>query len=226
MVSGPLKGAEKRRGEWIRAAACLSAESEANEASSADPARTEHRREPERSSGAVAGKAFLPTFVATIVMTSVGRISSRSERRNAFDVREPSDSHGFAALTRSARVDRRPVGGRLCRAKGGPDGSRASSLQQSNRAPALDRRPVGGRLRAKGGLGGSRASSLQQAICAPAPDRWPVGGRLRAKGGSAGSRASSLQQAIFAPAPDRRPVGGRLCRAKAGPGPSPGTPTP
>src|SRR6056297_3981592 len=82
MVSGPLKGAEKRRGEWIRAAACLSAESEANEASSADPTRTEHRREPERSSGALAGKAFLPTFVAT----KVGRISPRSGRRNAFEV--------------------------------------------------------------------------------------------------------------------------------------------
>jgi hypothetical protein len=77
-----LKGAEKRRGEWRRAAACLSGESQANAASSADPTRTEHRRERERSSGDLAGKKFLVTFVAT----KAPRTSWRSQRRNAFEV--------------------------------------------------------------------------------------------------------------------------------------------
>ena len=45
-----------------RAAACLSGRSEATAASSADPTRTEHRREPERSSGAIAGKSVFAYF--------------------------------------------------------------------------------------------------------------------------------------------------------------------
>ena len=44
-----------------RAAACLSVESEANEASSADPCPTETRREPGRRTGGVARQRFLVT---------------------------------------------------------------------------------------------------------------------------------------------------------------------
>src|SRR6056297_2916124 len=143
----------------------------------------------------------------------------------------------------SLAPDRRPVGGRLRRAKGGRAGSRASSLQQAD----LPRVPVGGRLRAKGGRTGSRgirpptvesiAGTGSDACGRPAVpgEGWP--GRFASKlpptGGSATgpcwrplagegwagrfAQKSALPQSNPSPAPDRTPVGGRLCRAKGGP---------
>ena len=67
--------------------------------------------------------------------------------------------------------DRKPVGGRLCRAKGGRTDSRGI------RPPTVDQGgfpclSVGGRLRAKGGRIGSRASALQQMIGGGFPAGW------------------------------------------------------
>src|SRR6056297_2930465 len=66
----------------------LSAGSEATGASSTDPASREHRRAPGRRPGGDVRAALLVTFVAT----KVTRISWRSQRRNAFDLKNPSDN--------------------------------------------------------------------------------------------------------------------------------------
>src|SRR6056297_260639 len=78
----------------------------------------------------------------------------------------------------SLPLDRRLVGGRLSRAKGGRFGSRASALQQSDSSPASDRRPVGGCLQAKGGNGEISRSCLHHPkpppLLAVLPGRRPL----------------------------------------------------